>query len=125
MSNEVPGIRPWQSAKVTHEASQIGFEILRTLAFAKEPLTPTQIRESVRPGSSMISQADGLVQNLLRIQHKLGNIQSTSRVNRLTLALDKPSFSITETGLEVLGERHVRSKAFTMAIPKKKRKKRS
>lgn len=124
MSEEVPKIRPWESAEVTQEAVEIGFDILRTLAFAKEPLTPAQIRESVRPGTGMISRADGLVQNVLRIQHKMGSIQSTSRVNRLTLALDRPRFSITETGLEVLGERRKRSEVFKKAVPKKRKKKR-
>jgi hypothetical protein len=121
MTDEMPKIRAWQSAGVTHEAAQIGFDILRTLAHAKEPLTPTQIRESVRPGTGMIGTADALVQNMLRIQHKLGNIQSTSRVNRLTLALDRPRFSITEPGLDILGERRQRSEILKMAIPKKRK----
>lgn len=124
MADEVPKIRPWQSAGVTHEAAKIGFDILRTLAHAKEPLTPTQIRESVRPGTSIIGKADALVQNMLRIQHKLGNIQSTGRVNRLTLALDRPRFSITEAGLDVLGERRQRNEVLKMAIPKKPKKNR-
>lgn len=125
MSRKELKIQPWQSTKTTREAAEIGFDVLRTLAHAKEPLTPTEIRQSVRPGSSMISRADGLVQNMLRLHHKLGNIESTSRVNRLTLVLDKPRFTITEVGLDVLDERRSRSAAVRRAIPKKKRRGRS
>lgn len=125
MSGKEPKIQPWQSTKTTREAAEIGFDILRTLAHAKEPLTPTEIRQSVRPGSSMIGRTDGLVQNVLRIQHKAGVIQSTSRVNRLTLVLDRPRFTITEAGLDVLSERRSRSAAVRRATSRKKRRRRS
>jgi hypothetical protein len=115
-------LKPWQRTGVTLEAAEIGFDILRTLAHAKEAMTPIEIRQSVRPGSKMIGMEDGYVQNALRIHYKLGNIECATRVNRLTMLLESTRFSITEQGRQLLGERQARTKELKMAIPKRRKK---
>jgi len=102
LSSQTPKVRPWHNEKMTREAEAIGIDILRLLERRSEPMAPIAIREAIRPDAKLVGKTDGMVLHMLRLLYRLGNIKSSSRVNRLTLALDRPRFAITDEGLNVL-----------------------
>lgn len=101
MSNEsAPKIRFWQSRKRTMQGVELGFDILRILAHAKEPRSLGDLQKALK--LSEIQR--GLATNVILVLHKGGFIEGDRKVSRVRLAGDLTRLSITPSGYQLLKE---------------------
>lgn len=102
VSQNAPKLRFWQSSKKTLKAAESGFDALKVLAKAKEPLTVSDLMRVM--GHSRNSVTSAYVSNALLALHKVGAIQGDGKVSRLRVTGDLTKVSITPAGRQLLQE---------------------
>ena len=96
----MPKLRFWQSRKKTLQGAELGFDVLRMLAHAKEPRSLVDLQKALN--LSEIQRA--LVTNVVLVLHKGGYIEGDGKVSRMRLTAELTRISITPAGYELLKE---------------------
>lgn len=102
MSEGIPKVRFWQSRSKTLKLAESGFDTLRFLASARDPMTVSDLMK--RMGHSRNSVTSAYVSNALVALYKVGAIQGDGKVSRLRISSDLTKVSITPAGRQLLKE---------------------
>ena len=97
--------KPHSNVELTRQVEKIALQCLRALSFSDVPLTLDELVEKLQEKKASFKDREILrakASEAMRFNHKYGNVSSISKVNRITLALNWPRFTITETGRLVL-----------------------
>lgn len=99
-----PKLRFWQSRGKTLKVAEMAFDLLRTLAHAKQPRSVSGLLNARGLGQFQ----SGYVINALLVLAKGGHIQGDGKISRIRLSSDRTKVSITPAGLQLLKESHSR-----------------
>jgi len=103
----MPKIRFWQSRGKTLKAAESGFDALKVLAKAKEPMTVSDMMKVMGRGRNSVTS--GYVVNALIALHKVGAVEGDGKVSKLRVAGDLTKISITRYGHQLANQSRSRT----------------
>ncbi|MDO8591513.1 MAG: hypothetical protein Q7R60_01130 [bacterium] len=99
-----PKLRFWQSRGKTLRVVELSFDLLRTLAHAKQPRSVSDLMNARGLGQLQ----SGYMITALLVLAKSGHIQGDGKISRIRLSGDTTKVSITPAGLQLLKESRTR-----------------
>jgi hypothetical protein len=104
MPNEIPKRRFWQSRKMTLQSAELGVDVLKMLAHAKQPRSLGELQKALN--LSEVQRA--IATNAVIALHRMGCIEGDRKVSRMRLVAETTRISITPAGYQLLKESRTR-----------------